>query len=148
MRIHEIGAPKGARKTPKRVGRGDGSGRGNYSGKGQKGQKARTGGGVRPGFEGGQTPIIRRLPSIRGFNNIFKQEYVIVNLSSFDSLPENAEVTPEALLKAKIVRNLKHPVKILGEGTITKSLTVEAHRFSKSAREKIEAAGGRVRMIE
>ncbi len=148
MQQHELGPPKGAREKRKRVGRGDASGHGSYSGRGMKGQKARSGGGVRPGFEGGQIPLYLRLPSLRGFTNIFRKEYAVVNVEKLSGFPENAEVTPQSLVDAGLVRNSRMPVKVLGEGPLNKPLTVEAHRFSKSAREKIEAAGGTVRQIE
>ena len=127
------------------MGRGDGSGYGSYSGRGVKGQKSRSGGGVRPTFEGGQLPIVKALPSLRGFTNIFRTEYSVVNVGRLASFTADSEVTPRALLDRGILRNLKRPVKILGNGDIDVPLVVEAHKFSVSAREKIEAAGGVVR---
>lgn len=136
-------APKpGAKHSQKRLGRGRGSGLGQTSGKGHKGQLARTGGKVRRGFEGGQTPLHRRLPKF-GFNNIFAVEYSIVNLSQLDKL--SGEVTPESMKKAGLIHNLN--VKVLGNGKLTKALTVKANKFSKTAQAAIEAAGGKVEVI-
>ena len=112
-----------------------------------KGQKSRSGGSVRPTFEGGQLPIVKALPMLRGFTNIFRKEYSVVNLSSLATFPADSEVTPRVLLQKGVVRNLKRPVKVLGRGEVEVALTVAAHKFSKSAREKIEAAGGSVREI-
>ena len=143
MRLDQLKAPPGARRNRKRVGRGNGSGTGTYAGRGMKGQKARAGGGVRRGFEGGQLPVIRRLPTQRGFTNIFKKEYAVVNLDSIVAkLPEETEVTPESLKDARLIRGLSLPVKVLGRGEMDKAVTVLAHRFSDEARRKIEAAGG------
>ena len=143
MRLDELKAPAGARRQRKRVGRGNGSGNGTYAGRGMKGQKARAGGGVRRGFEGGQLPVIRRLPSQRGFTNIFKKEYAIVNLDSIVAkLPEETDVTPELMKEARLIRGLGVPVKVLGRGEIDRAVTVLAHKFSDEARRKIEAAGG------
>ena len=140
-------APKGARHAGKRVGRGDGSGHGSFSGRGMKGQNSRSGGGVRPGFEGGQLSVIKRLPGMRGFKNPFRREYTIVNLSSLGGLRADTHVTPEMLVERGVVKNAKRPIKVLGRGDLEVSLTVEAHKFSKSAQEKIEASGGSVRVI-
>jgi large subunit ribosomal protein L15 len=145
MQQHLLRQPKGAKRTRKRVGRGDGSGYGSYSGRGIKGQKSRSGGSVRPTFEGGQQPIVKALPTLRGFTNIFRTEYSVVNVGRLASFTADSEVTPSALLDRGILRNLKRPVKILGNGDIDVPLVVEAHKFSVSAREKIEAAGGVVR---
>ena len=112
-----------------------------------KGQNSRSGGGVRPGFEGGQIPLIKGLPSMRGFTNIFRKVYSVVNLDRLAQFPANSEVTPQLLLDSGVVKNLKRPVKILGRGELDSPLVVEAHRFSSSARQKIETAGGRVREI-
>ena len=143
MRLDELKAPAGARRQRKRVGRGNGSGSGTYAGRGMKGQKARAGGGVRRGFEGGQLPVIRRLPTQRGFTNIFKKEYSVVNLDSIVAkLPEETDVTPELMKKARLIRGLGLPVKVLGRGEIDRAVTVLAHKFSDEARRKIEAAGG------
>src|SRR5690625_257200 len=139
MKLHELKANEGARKTKNRVGRGMSSGSGKTSGRGQKGQKARSGGGVRPGFEGGQTPLFQRLPK-RGFTNINRKEYAIVNLEKLNQFEEGTEVTPELLLEKGIVSKLKSGVKVLGNGTIEKKLTVKAHKFSEKAKEAIEAA--------
>ncbi len=143
MRLDQLKAPPGARRNRKRVGRGNASGNGTYAGRGMKGQKARAGGGVRRGFEGGQLPVIRRLPSQRGFTNIFKKEYAVVNLDSIVAkLPEESEVTPELLKEARLIRGMRLPVKVLGRGEMDKAVTVLAHKFSDEARRKIEAAGG------
>lgn len=143
MRLDQLKAPSGARRNRKRVGRGNASGNGTYAGRGMKGQKARAGGGVRRGFEGGQLPVIRRLPSQRGFTNIFKKEYAVVNLDSIVAkLPEESEVTPELLKEARLIRGMRLPVKVLGRGEMDKAVTVLAHKFSDEARRKIEAAGG------
>ena len=143
MRLDELKAPAGARRQKKRVGRGNGSGNGTYAGRGMKGQKARAGGGVRRGFEGGQLPVIRRLPSQRGFTNIFKKEFAVVNLDSIAAkLPEETDVTPELMKQARLIRGLGLPVKVLGRGELDRAVTVLAHKFSDEARRKIEAAGG------
>jgi large subunit ribosomal protein L15 len=147
MAQHDLRPPKGARKSRKRVGRGDGSGRGSYSGRGLKGQNSRSGGGVRPGFEGGQQPLITRLDKLPGFTNIFRREFSVINVDRLAAFPANSEVTPQTLVENGAVRDLRKPVKILGRGEIERPLVVEAHRFSDSARRKIEAAGGSVREI-
>lgn len=147
MQQHLLRPPKGARRDRKRVGRGDGSGHGSYSGKGMKGQKARSGGGVRPGFQGGQLALIKALPMIRGFTNIFRREYSVVNLDRLAMFPASSEITPQLLVEVGVVKDLKRPVKVLGRGELDFPLIVEAHSFSRSAREKIEAAGGSVREI-
>ena len=147
MEQHNLKPPVGAKKKRKRVGRGDGSGHGTYSGRGLKGQKSRAGGGVRLGFEGGQLPLIKRLPSVRGFTNIFKTEYSIVNIKKLVVFDANTEVTPEVLLDAGIIKSLKHRVKVLGDGEIDRPLTVKAHKFTTVAGNKIEAAGGKVEVI-
>lgn len=141
MRLHELSPAKGSKQARKRVGRGPGSGIGKTSGRGEKGQKSRSGYSRRDGFEGGQMPLIRRVPK-RGFTNIFKTEYAVVNLSQLAELaPEVTDITPESLAEAGLVRSGK-PVKVLGDGEIGKALKVTANKFSKSARAKIEAAGG------
>ena len=137
----------GSKQAKKRVGRGDGSGHGTYSGRGVKGQKSRSGGGVRPSFEGGQLPLIQRLPRKRGFTNIFRTEYRIVNLNELIRFESGSEVTPEKLVAAGVIKSLKHPVKILGDGDITCPLVVKANKFSASAKAKIEAAGGKVEEV-
>ena len=148
MQQHEIQPTKGGKhKQKRRVGRGDSSGYGSYSGKGMKGQKARSGGGVRPGFEGGQLALMKKLPMIRGFTNIFRVSYSAVNLDKLAGFEPNTEVTPELLTQVGILRTLNSPVKILGRGELGIPLSVAAHKFSASARQKIEAAGGSVREI-
>lgn len=144
VRQNELKPPPGAKHKRKRVGRGVGSGHGTYSGRGCKGQKARSGGGVRPGFEGGQLPLIKRLPQKRGFTNIFRIEYNIVNVSQLNIFAPNTEVNPEALLKARLIKSTKQPVKILGDGELNRPLLVKANKFSASAQKKIVAAGGKV----
>ena len=147
MRQHELKSPSGWKKNRKRRGRGDGSGRGTYSGRGLKGQNSRSGGGVRPGFEGGQNPLIKALPSMRGFTNIFRTRYSVVNIDHLSRLETEAEVTPDYMVEIGLIRDLKNPVKILGRGEIDKALIVRAHSFSRSARFKIENAGGTVKEI-
>lgn len=147
MKLHDLKPEAGAKKKRKRVGRGMGSGRGYTSGRGANGQNARSGGGVRPTFEGGQTPLFRRLPK-RGFNNIFKKEFNEVNIYQLGKFEDGAEITPERLVEAGIINSIaKSGVKILGNGNLEKSLTVKAHAFTKSAKEKIEAAGGKAEVI-
>jgi large subunit ribosomal protein L15 len=146
MKLHELQPAPGSRKERNRVGRGIGSGNGKTSGRGQKGQKARSGGGVRIGFEGGQTPLFRRLPK-RGFTNINRKEYAIVNLEALNRFEDGTEVTPELLLETGVISKLKAGVKILGNGQIEKKLTVKAHKFSSTAKEAIEAAGGKTEVI-
>ena len=146
MKLHELSPAAGSRKAPKRVGRGTGSGLGRNAGKGEKGQKARSGGGVRPGFEGGQMPLYRRLPK-RGFTNIFAKEYSALNIDRLNIFEDGTVVTPELLLENKIVKKAKNGVKILGNGELQKKLTVKAAKFSKVAIEKIEAAGGKVEVV-
>ena len=144
MRQNELRPPLGAKHGRKRVGRGDGSGHGTYSGRGCKGQKVRSGGGVRLGFEGGQLPLIKRLPRKRGFTNIFRIKYSIVNVGKLSIFPPGSEVNPEGLLKAGLIKSLAHPVKILGEGDIHHPVLVKADKFSVAAEKKIVAAGGKV----
>lgn len=148
MRIHDLRAPMGARKKPKRVGRGKGSGHGGTATRGHKGQKARAGGNISPRFEGGQMPLVRRIPK-RGFNNArFARKYQYVNIVSLDEkFGENATVTPEQMYEAGIIEDLQTPVKILAKGDITKPLTVKAHKFSANAKSKIESAGGKAEVI-
>ena len=147
MKLHELSPAAGSKKDVKRIGRGHGSGWGKTAGKGHKGQKARAGHGMRPGFEGGQMPLQRRIPK-RGFNNIFAKDIVAVNLGKLDKKFENgATVDIDALVKAGIVKNSFDGVKILSNGTLNKSLTVKATAFSKSAKEKIEAAGGKAEVV-
>jgi len=145
VRQDNIAPAPGARHASKRVGRGNGSGHGTFSGRGCKGQKARTGNNkVRPGFEGGQLPLIKRLPQKRGFTNIFRTEYCAVNAGALNVFEAGSEVTPETMLAAGIIKSIKMPVKVLGDGEIDRALTVKAHKFSASARAKIEAAGGTI----
>lgn len=146
MKIHELQPAPGSRHSKKRVGRGTGSGMGKTSTRGHKGQNARSGGGVRPGFEGGQNPLYRRLPK-RGFNNPFRKEYAIVNLEQLSKFEDGAEITPEILINAGIVKNPLAGIKILGEGELNVKLSVKANKFSKSAVEKITAAGGSAEVI-
>lgn len=146
MKLHELSPAPGSKKTRNRVGRGIGSGNGKTSGKGHKGQNARSGGGVRPGFEGGQNPLYRRLPK-RGFNNRFRTEYAIVNLEELNQFSAGTEVTPELLMQSGVVKNPKDGIKILGNGELTVQLTVKANKFSQSAVEKIQAAGGKTEVI-
>lgn len=146
MQQHELRQPKGATHKRKRIGRGNASGHGTYSTKGQKGQKARAGGGVRPGFEGGQLPFIRRMARKRGFRNPFRVDYEEVNVGQLAAFKAGAEVNAGTLRAARLLRTSR-PVKVLGEGDLAVALTVEADSFSKSARAKIEAAGGSVRWI-
>lgn len=146
MKLHELKSTEGSRKKRNRVGRGTATGNGKTSGRGHKGQNARSGGGTRPGFEGGQLPLFQRLPK-RGFTNIHRKEYVIVNLETLNRFDEGVEVTPELLLEEGIVSKLKAGVKVLGNGSLDKKLTVKAHKFSASAKEAIEAAGGQTEVI-
>jgi len=146
MRLHELKPPAGSRQRRKIVGRGPGSGHGQTSGKGEKGQRARSGGGSHPWFEGGQLPLHRRIPK-RGFVNIFRAEYAILNVKDLERFASGTAVTPATLAEAGLVRRATLAVKVLGEGSLTKPLTVSAHRFSKVAVEKIRAAGGTVEVI-
>lgn len=146
MKLHDLQLNEGSRKTRKRVGRGTASGHGKTSGRGQKGQNARSGGGVRPGFEGGQMPLFQRLPK-RGFTNINRKEYAIVNLDTLNRFEDGTEVTPELLIETGIVSKEKAGIKVLAKGTIEKKLTVKAHKFSSAAKEAIEAAGGQIEVI-
>lgn len=146
MKLHELKPAEGSRKERNRVGRGIGSGNGKTAGRGHKGQNARSGGGVRPGFEGGQNPLARRLPK-RGFTNPNRKEYAIVNLETLNRFEAGTTVTPELLLETGIVKNSRDGIKILGDGEITVKLTVQANKFSQAAVEKIEAAGGKTEVI-
>lgn len=146
MKLHELKPAAGSKKAPKRIGRGTGSGLGRNAGKGEKGQNARSGGGVRPGFEGGQMPLYRRLPK-RGFTNPFSKEFVCINVDRLNIFENGTEITPEVLLERRVVSKVLDGVKILGNGTLEKSLTVKGCKFSKSAMEKIEAAGGKVEVM-
>ncbi len=147
MKLHELSPAIGATKEVKRIGRGHGSGNGKTAGKGHKGQWARSGGGVRPGFEGGQTTLARRMPK-RGFNNIFATEYAIVNVSDLEARFENGAVIDEvALVESGLVKKTLDGIKVLGNGDITKSFTVKAAKFTAAAAEKIEKAGGKAEVI-
>lgn len=142
MKLHELGPAAGSTTAPKRLGRGVGSGLGKTSGKGHKGAKARSGGGKRPGFEGGQMPLYRRVPK-KGFTNIFRTEYATVNVGQLEVFDNGTVVTAAMLKEAKIIRRTLDGVKVLGNGELTKKLTVEAAKFTASAKEKIEALGGK-----
>ncbi len=147
MKLNELKYLEGSKKDIKRLGRGSSSGTGKTSGKGHKGQNARSGGGVRPGFEGGQLPLYRRLPK-RGFSNsMFKKTYSVINVSDLNVFENETEVTPELLKEMGVVKKELSGVKILGNGTLEKKLTVRAHKFSSIAKEKIEAAGGKVEVM-
>ena len=147
MKLHELSPAAGSVKDVKRIGRGHGSGNGKTAGKGHKGQKARSGGGVRPGFEGGQMPLQRRIP-IRGFNNIFAKQYVIVNVSDLEAkFEDGAVIDSKAIVEAGLTKKVLDGIKVLGNGEVTKSFTVKAAAFSKSAVEKIEKAGGKTEVM-
>ncbi len=148
MRQDELAPAPGSKKDRKRVGRGDGSGHGTYSGRGCKGQKSRAGYKMRPGFEGGQLPLIKRLPQKRGFTNIFRTEYNVININKLNVFEAGSEVTPESLVAAGIVKSLRHPIKILSDGDINHPLTIKANKFSAAAKAKIEAAGGTAEEIK
>ena len=146
MKLHELKPAIGSTTAPKRLGRGVGSGLGKTSGKGHKGAKARSGGGKRPGFEGGQMPLTRRLPK-RGFTNIYRKEYAAVNVSALECFENGATVNAEALIDAGLIKKTLDGVKILGGGDLSKKLTVQAQKFTAGAKEKIEAAGGKAEVI-
>ena len=146
MKLYELSPAEGSTKENFRKGRGAGSGNGKTAGKGHKGQNARSGGGVRPGFEGGQIPLYRRLPK-RGFNNVFAKHYAIVNVSDLEVFDNDAVITTEALLEKRIIRKALDGVKILGRGELTKKVTVQAAIFSASAKEKIESVGGKCEVV-
>ncbi|WP_449621802.1 50S ribosomal protein L15 [Robertmurraya sp. Marseille-Q9965] len=146
MKLHELKPAEGSRHERKRKGRGIGSGNGKTAGKGHKGQNARSGGGVRPGFEGGQTPLFRRLPK-RGFTNVNRKEFAIVNLDTLNRFEDGTEVTPELLVETGVVSKELAGIKILAKGKLEKKLTVKAHKFSSAAKEAIEAAGGNIEVI-
>ncbi len=145
MKLTDLAPAPGSKKKKKRVGRGPGSGHGKTSCRGHKGQKARSGGGVKPGFEGGQMPLHRRLPK-RGFRNIFGKEYAIVNVGVLNNLEEDV-ITPELLMEKGVIKDIKDGLKILGDGEITRPITVKAHAISASAKEKIEKASGSVELL-
>lgn len=148
MKQHELAPSTGARHKRKRIGRGLGSGHGRTAGKGSKGQLARAGRHIRPGFEGGQNPLIKRLPEKRGFTNIFRVEYDTINITVLNRFEADSEVTPQRFVEEGLVKSLKKPIKILGNGELLKPLTVSAHKFTQTARSKIEAAGGMVEEID
>ena len=146
MKLHELKAAGGSTKNPKRKGRGTGTGNGTTAGRGMNGQKSRSGGGVRLGFEGGQMPLYRRLPK-RGFTNIWGTEYTVLNVDALNKFEAGTVVTPEMLKEAGLVKQVRDGIKILGDGKLEKNLTVQAHKFTKTAVEKIESAGGKVEVI-
>ena len=146
MKLNELKPAEGSTKAPRRLGRGTGSGLGKTSGKGHKGAKARSGGGKRPGFEGGQMPLVRQIPQ-RGFTNIFAKEYAIVNVGDLEIFDEGTEITAALLVEKRIVRRELDGLKVLGNGELTKKLTVKAVKFTASAKEKIEAVGGTAEVI-
>ncbi len=148
MRQDELSPAPGSKKSRKRVGRGDGSGHGTYSGRGCKGQKSRSGYRMRPGFEGGQLPLIKRLPQKRGFVNISRKVYSVININKLNIFEPGSEVTPERLVVAGVVKSLRYPIKILAEGDINHPLLVKANKFSAAAKAKIEAAGGKAEEVE
>ena len=147
VRQDKLSPARGSKRARKRVGRGDGSGYGTYSGRGCKGQKSRAGYKMRPGFEGGQLPLIKRLPRKRGFTNIFRTEYSTINISKLNIFEPGSEITPETLVAAGLVKSLRHPIKILAEGDINHPLVIKANKFSAAAKAKIEAAGGKVEEV-
>jgi large subunit ribosomal protein L15 len=146
MKLHELRKPAGSTKAPKRKGRGTATGQGKTAGRGMNGQNSRSGGGTRPGFEGGQMPLYRRIPK-RGFTNIWKKEYAILNVDDLNRFEAGSVITPEFLLGQRILKKAALDVKILGDGTLEKNLIVKAHKFSKTAVAKIEAAGGKAEVI-
>ena len=146
MKLHELQPSAGSRKVRNRVGRGIATGNGKTAGRGHKGQKARSGGGVRPGFEGGQNPLFRRLPK-RGFTNINRKDYAVVNVEVLNRFDEGTEITPALLIESGVVSNERSGIKILGNGSLEKKLNVKAHKFSGSAKEAIEAAGGQAEVL-
>ncbi len=146
MKLHELKSPKGTTHKKKRVGRGTGSGLGTTAGRGMNGQNSRSGGGVRPGFEGGQMPLFRRIPK-RGFKNFTRKHWTIVNVETLNRFDDGAEITPELLIQSGIITKIRHGVKILGDGELNKKISVKANAFTKSAIAKIEAAGGKTEVI-
>ena len=147
MRESDLIPPHGAKHSKKRVGRGSGSGHGTTACKGTKGQKARAGFSLRPGFEGGQNPLTKRLPEQRGFNNIFRIDYSTINISSLNRFESGQEIKPEDLVARGLLKSLKRPIKILGNGELEKPFTVRANKFTQTAKRKIESAGGKVEEI-
>lgn len=146
MRLHDLRPAEGSTKSKKRVGRGSGSGLGTTAGRGMNGQNSRSGGGVRPGFEGGQMPLFRRIPK-RGFNNKFRKQWTIVNVELLNDFEDGTEITPDVLLQTGVVSKIDYGIKILGDGELNKKLTVKANKFTQSAISKIEAAGGKAEVI-
>ncbi|MDO4799957.1 MAG: 50S ribosomal protein L15 [Bacillota bacterium] len=146
MRLHDLRPAPGSTKSKKRVGRGPGSGLGTTAGRGMNGQNSRSGGGVRPGFEGGQMPLFRRIPK-RGFNNVFKKDWIIVNVEQLNAFDDGTVISQELLLSEGVIKKLGYGLKILGDGELTKKLTVQAHKFTQSAVSKIEAAGGKAEVV-
>ncbi len=146
MKLHELRPTAGSTKNRKRIGRGGGSGQGTTAGRGMNGQNSRSGGGVRPGFEGGQMPLFRRLPK-RGFKNFTRKNWTIVNVETLNKFEDGTEITPELLLETGVLSKVEYGVKILGDGELTKKLTVKANKFTQSAITKIEAAGGKAEVI-
>jgi len=146
MRLHELKPAQGSTKNRKRLGRGTATGQGKTAGRGQDGQNSRSGGSRRPGFEGGQMPLYRRLPK-RGFTNIFKKQWAIINIDVLNKFEEGTLVTPELLLETGVIKKIVDGVKILGDGQLEKKIDVRAHKFSQTAIEKIEAAGGKAEVI-
>ena len=147
MKQNELYPSPGSKKNKKRVGRGNGSGHGTFSGRGAKGQKSRSGVQIQRGFEGGQLPIIKRLPRKRGFHNLFRVEYIPVNLAALNTFAAGTEITPQLLFEAGFIDSMSRPVKILGDGEIKNSVIVKANKFSETAKSKIEAAGGKTEEI-
>ena len=147
MKLENIRKPKGANRAPKRVGRGSGSGHGKTAGRGHKGQKSRTGSGRKLGFEGGQMPLMRRVPK-RGFTHVTKEYYQLVNIESLNHFKKDSSIDKEALKKAGLIKNISRPVKVLGDGKIAKALSVSADAFSESAKKKISEAGGKAEVIK
>ncbi len=145
---NRLSPPAGSKRGRKRVGRGDSSNNGSYSGRGSKGQKSRAGYKMRPGFEGGQLPLIKRLPRKRGFTNIFRTEYSIVHIGELNKFEAGTEVTPEKLAEEKIIKSLRQPIKILADGELDRPVNIKANKFSASAKAKIEAAGGQAEEVE
>lgn len=146
MKLHELRAPEGSTKNPKRKGRGTATGQGKTAGRGMNGQNSRSGGGTRPGFEGGQMPLYRRVPK-RGFTNIWKKVWEIINVEDLNAFENGTLVTPELMIEVGLAKKVVDGIKILGNGELEKSVTVKAHKFSKTAIEKIESAGGKAEVI-
>lgn len=146
MKLHELRAPEGSTSKPKRKGRGTATGQGKTGGRGMNGQNSRSGGGTRLGFEGGQMPLYRRIPK-RGFTNIWKKEWAIVNVDDLNKFENGTEVDPGLLMESGMIKKVMDGVKVLGDGTLEKNITVKAHKFSKTAIEKIESAGGKAEVI-